>query len=104
MYSVKNELNGRVRSLEVHGITEDRKNVVVPFQAFGLRRADVEGQVGKLHESPDRVLQALSRARKRLNPSGTRFVELRLAERVFVLDNGYPVDEEVETLAVWRAR
>lgn len=103
MYSVKNELDGRVRSLEVHGITENGEDMIVPFQAFGMRRADVEGQLGKLHEPPESVLHALSRARERLNPRGPRFVELRLSERVFILDNGYPVDERVETLAVWSA-
>ena len=101
MYSVKNELDGRVRSLEIHGMTEDGEDMVVPFQEFGMRRADVEGQLGKLQEPPENVLHALRRARKRLNPRGTHFVKFRLAERVFILDNGYPVDERVETLAVW---
>jgi hypothetical protein len=101
MYSVKNELDGRVRSLEVHGVTADGEDMIVPFEAFGMRKADVEGQLGKLQGPPESVLNALRLAHKRLDPEGTRFVKLRLAERVFILNNGYRVDERIETLAVW---
>ena len=103
MFSIKNELDGRVTSLEIEGITKGGEVVRVSFEEFGLRRADVEGQLGKLEEAPEDVLDALHRARERFNPQGPNLVQLRLFERVFVLDNGNPVDQQVETLAVWRS-
>jgi len=103
MFSSKNELDGRVRSLEIEGVTESGKVLLVSFEEFGLRRADVEGQLGKLEEAPEDVVEALHRASERFDPQGPTFVRLRLFERIFVLVNGNPVDQQVETLAVWRS-
>ncbi|MBA2312664.1 MAG: hypothetical protein H0V97_07675 [Actinobacteria bacterium] len=103
MFSIKNELDGRVRSLEIEGVTESGEVLLVSFEEFGLRRADVEGQLGKLEEAPEDVVEALRRAAERFTPGGPTFVRLRLFERIFVLDNGTPVDQQIETLAVWRS-
>lgn len=103
MFSIRNELDGRVRSLEIQGVTERGEVLLLSFEEFGVRRADVEGQLGKLDVSPENVLEALHRATERFNPQGPNFVKLRLFERIFVLDNGNPVDQGVETLAVWRS-
>lgn len=102
MYSVKNELDGEVRAVEIQGTTRSGRVITIPYADFGLRRADIQGQLGKLEEPPRKVLAALHRALVRLDPTPPQFTELRLRERTYDLEDGRPVGESVETQATWR--
>jgi hypothetical protein len=102
MYSVRNELDGEVRSLQLEGTNEAGKSFEIRTEKVGLRRADIEGQVGKLQESPDWLASRLVHAYERFNPDEPPLVRLRLYERVFQMEDGRPVEEHEETLAVWR--
>lgn len=102
MYSTKQQLDGEVRATEVRGLTEQGVWIPIPFDDFGLRRADVEGQLGKLAEPPEEVLAALAVAYDRLGRGEEEIVALRLLERTIDVEDGVPAGEEVEIVATWR--
>ena len=102
MYSTKQELDGNVRATEVDGLTPAGVWVGIPFDHFGLRRADIEGQLGKLAQPPEEVLAAMAIAYERFDRGDFEITALRLRERTYDIENGLPVAETVETLAVWK--
>ncbi|HEX2196522.1 MAG TPA: hypothetical protein VHJ76_06315 [Actinomycetota bacterium] len=101
MYSTKQELDGEVRATEVQGLTRQGTWIGVPFDHFGLRRADIEGQLGKLAQPPEDVLASMAVAYERFG-RGEEIVALRLLERTYDIEDGVPAGEEVEILATWR--
>ncbi len=102
MYSTKQMLDGEVRATEVYGLTRSGEWVGIPFDDFGLRRADIEGQLGKLAQPPGEVLVAMAVAYERFDRGSFEIVGLRLVERTYDLEDGVPVGEEVEILGTWR--
>lgn len=102
MYSTKQELDGEVRATEVQGLTSDGAWTRIPFDHFGLRRADIEGQLGKLAQPPEEVLAAMAVAYRRLDRGAEEIVALRLLERTYDIEDGVPAGEEVEFIATWR--
>jgi hypothetical protein len=102
MYSVRNDLDGEVRSLQLEGMNAVGERFEIRTEKVGLRRADVEGQVGKLQESAEWLAARLAKAYAQFNPDEPRLVELRVYERIFYMEGGRPVREDEETLAVWR--
>jgi hypothetical protein len=98
MYSTKQELDGEVRATAVEGLTPDEGWIELPFEAFGLRRADVEGQLDRFARSPTEILAAMAVAYDRLNPDEGRFLAFRLREHTFDLENGLEAGETVATL------
>lgn len=104
MYSTKQSLDGNVRATEVDGLTRSGVWVGIRFDDFGLRRADIEGQLIKLAQPPLEVLEAMDEAYANFQRGSEDFVALRLRERTIDIEDGLPVDETVETLGVWRRR
>lgn len=102
MYSVRNDLDGEVRSLELEGVDAAGRRFDVRTELVGLRRADIEGQLGKLERPPEVVAGLLARAYERLHPDEPPLVELRLYERIFRMRAGRPVSEDEETITTWR--
>ncbi len=102
MYSTKQGLDGEVRVTEVEGLTPSGQWVGLPFDDFGLRRADIEGQLGMLAQPPEEVLASMSVAYDRFGRGDYDIVALRLRERTIDIENGVPAGEEVVTLAIWR--
>jgi hypothetical protein len=104
MYSVSNDLDGRVTSLRVRGRLEGGPERVIPFAEFGLRRAELQGQVSRFYRSDwDELLVHLVDAYERFNPRGESLTQLRLLYEVNSLRGGRPVAYSEETLASWRA-
>lgn len=102
MYSTKQELDGEVRATEIVGLTDAGAWVPLPFSDFGLRRADVEGQLGMLEQPPVAVLADMAVAYDRFGRGEEEIVALRLLERTIDLENGMPAGETVEIVATWR--
>lgn len=102
MYSTKQELDGEVRATEVYGLTRSGAWVGIPFDDFGLRRADIEGQLGKLAVPPEEVLASMAVAYDRFGRGDQEILAFRLVERTYDVENGVPAGEEVEFLATWR--
>ncbi|MFN2588044.1 MAG: hypothetical protein ABR613_08000 [Actinomycetota bacterium] len=102
MYSTKQELDGEVRATEIAGLTRTGTWVPLPFSDFGLRRADVEGQLGMLAQPPAEVLADMAVAYDRFDRGEEEIVALRLLERTIDVENGKPAGETVEIIATWR--
>lgn len=102
MYSTKQGLDGEVRVTEVEGLTPSGQWVGLPFDDFGLRRADIEGQLGMLAQPPEEVLESMSIAYDRFGRGDYEIVALRLRERTIDIEDGQPAAEEVVTLGTWR--
>jgi hypothetical protein len=102
MYSTKQELDGEVRATEIHGFARGRWSRV-PFETFGLRRADIEGQLGKHAEPPEEVLAAMYAAFNRLHDRPFPYEILQLRERTFDLRDGRPVGDTAVVLGAFRA-
>lgn len=102
MYSTKQELDGEVRATEVVALTDAGVWVSVPFSNFGLRRADVEGQLGMLAQPPVEVLADMATAYERFGRGAEEIVALRLLERTIDVEDGKPAGETVEIIATWR--
>ncbi|MDQ3982821.1 MAG: hypothetical protein M3271_09115, partial [Actinomycetota bacterium] len=93
MYSTKQELDGEVRATEVDGLTPSGEWVGIPFDHFGLRRADIEGQLIKLAQPPSEVLKAMDEAYATFDRGTEELVALRLRERTFDIEDGRPAGE-----------
>lgn len=102
MYSTKQELDGEVRATEIEGLTEDGVWVPLRFSWFGVRRADVEGQLGMLAQPPDEVVASMAAAYERFGRGEEEIVAFRLLERTIDVEDGVPAGETVEFIATWR--
>ena len=103
MYSTRDDPNGTVISTRVEAVDTAGQVRVVDERSTGLKRAEVEGQVGRFVAEPA-LLGALSRAHARLRPEEPRLVEVRVVEQVYRLRDSRPTGEDVERVVVrWRA-
>ena len=104
MYSTRDDPNGTVVSTRVEAVDASGRVRVVDESSTGLRRAEVEGQVGRFRDDPA-LLGALSRAHARLRPDEPGFVEVRVVERVHELRDSRPTGEQSErVVARWVGR
>lgn len=101
MYSTRDDPNGTVVSTRVEAVDGSGRVRTVDESSTGLKRAEVEGQVGRFRDDPD-LLAALSRAHDRLRPAEPAFVEVRVVERVYELRDSRPTGEQSErVVARW---
>ena len=103
MYSVRNRLDGKIRGARVEIVTADgrRAELSISPGTFGMRRAEVEGQVDRFRADPG-LVGSLAVAFERFNPDEAPVRELRLFYQVTRLRGGRaqgPVTEE--TIATW---
>lgn len=101
MYSVTNSLDGEIRATGIEVTTQAGEQVDLPYDNFGLRRAELEGQTVRF-EDLRALLPHVAEAYERLNPGAQRIVEWRLTETVHFLRDGRTVRTEERTLATWR--
>ena len=103
MYSTRDDPNGTVVSTRVEAVDATGRVRVVDERATGLKRAEVEGQVGRFVADPA-LLGALSRAHARLQPDEPRLTEVRVVEQVHRLRDSRPTGEPTQRVVVrWRA-
>jgi hypothetical protein len=99
MYSVANRLDGTIQALKVEATTVGGREIDVTFDAIGLRRAEVEGQLRFM--SPEQVVPHLAAAFEERNPDGPAIGELRLIRANTRLERGRIAEYSEETLATW---
>jgi hypothetical protein len=102
MYSIRNRLDGRIKGGRVEITTAAGRQVQLPInpENFGLRRAEVEGQIDRFIARPE-LLGALAEAYETFNPDD-EVVQLRLYHQIFQLERGRPTDPvEEATIATW---
>lgn len=102
MYSTRDDPDGIVISTRVEAVDAAGRVQVADERSTGLKRAEVEGQVGRFRERPE-LLGALSRVHDRLRPDEAPYVEVRVVERVYELRDSRPTGDESErVVASWR--
>ncbi|MDQ4065025.1 MAG: hypothetical protein M3161_03150 [Actinomycetota bacterium] len=102
MYSTAQRLDGEVRSLQLWALDDDGQWRNVLTEDFGLRRADLEGQIGRQAVPPRVVLRHLAATYRRLHGEFP-FRALQLRLRIYELRGGQPASERLEVIGVWRA-
>src|SRR4051812_25574306 len=102
MYATRDDPDGLVVSTRVEAVDSSGRVLVVPDTATGMRRAEIEGQVGRFRADPA-LLGALSRAHDRLHPDEPAYDVVRVVERRYQLRDSRPTGTQSETVvATWR--
>jgi hypothetical protein len=103
MYSVRNKFDGRIKGTLMEVVDAGGRVSTVEIRAdeFGLRRAEVEGQIERFERDPG-LLRHVARAYERLHP-GEQIVALRLYYEITRLSSGRPMGMPTRTLvAEWQ--
>ena len=102
MYSTRNELDGQVNAARVRITTQEGElDLSIEPRSFGLRRAEIEGQIPRIVEDPD-LLEHLGHAYENIHP-GVRAESVELYFVITDLEGGRPVSEMEKTIATWTA-
>ncbi|TKJ18644.1 hypothetical protein [Blastococcus sp. CCUG 61487] len=99
MYSTRNDPNTPVISTRAVGVTAAGEEVRLSGGQVGLRRAEFEGQIGRLREHPE-LLGLLAEAYLEANPSAPDLVSVQVIHRKFGLSGGRPTGEYTDTVVV----
>ncbi len=100
MYSVANKTSGRITATQLEGVIGDGDRIDLQFANFGLRRAEVEGQLQRFLDDPAQ-LELLVEAYRNKNPGDPELRELYLVQESHQLEGGRPVETVETTLATW---
>ena len=104
MYAGRHDPNAQVVSTRVEAVDVAGRVLVVDERSTGMKRAEIEGQVGRLRDDPQ-LLEALSRAHDALQPQEPPYAEVRVVEQSFLLRDSEPTGEAVErVVARWVRR
>lgn len=101
MFATRTSPQGEVSVVQLRGqLAGSEPEVTLSMGSFGLRRAEVEGQLDRLTR-PGR-LGALVQAREAIRGDLPRLAALRLVQVRYVLRDGRQVGQREVTLAQWR--
>jgi len=101
MYATRQRLDGVSSSYRIEAVTSEGRLVFVPGAAYGMRRAEIEGQIPRLVAQPE-LLSELASAYHRRRPGAPELVEIHLVRRRQQLDAGRPVGTPVDqVVATW---
>jgi hypothetical protein len=103
MYATRQRLDGRTSWYRIEAVTASGDVVFVPGAAYGLRRAELEGQIPRFVDDPE-LLGELAVAYAARRPDELPLVEVHLVRRSQHLAGGRPVGEpQDELVAGWEA-
>jgi hypothetical protein len=103
MYATRDDPNGAVISTRVEAVDSTGRVLVVPDRATGMRRAEIEGEVGRFRRDPS-LLRELSRAHSALHPGEPPYDVVRVVERRYRLHDSRPTGQPTEqVVASWHA-
>jgi hypothetical protein len=101
MYATRQRLDGPTNWYRIEGVTDQGRVVFVSGAAYGMRRAELEGQIPRLVGDPS-LLGDLAVAYGRRRPDGPELIELRLVRTSQQLEDGSPVGEPAHrVVATW---
>ena len=100
MYSTTNELDGTVNAIRFQARNEAGELLQPRSQDFGLRPAEINGQVARIRRDPG-LLGELASVYERIHPDRPPLVELQLRYGLHQLSNGRPVAYSEEEVATW---
>ena len=101
MYAMTNKTDGRVSESVLQGRTVSGEFVRLGFDSFGLRRAELEGQIDRIEQHPE-LLRHVVTAYEHFFPDEPRLREVHLVEEIHDLEDGRVLRTEIKTVAVWR--
>ena len=101
MYSTTNELDGTVNAIRFRATNADGEVLEPRSQQFGMRPAEINGQVGRFRRDPA-LMAHLAAAYSRLHPEAPPLVEIELRYGLHQLRDGRPVSFSEEEVATWR--
>ena len=100
MYATRQRPDGVSASYRIEAITAEGRLMFVPGAAYGMRRAEIEGQIPRFVARPA-LLSQLAVAYHRRRPDAPELVEIHLVRRRQQLEGsrptGPPVDQVVAT-------
>ena len=101
MYAGTAHLDDPVPTMQFEGVTESGKTIDLKSVQFGLRPAEIEGQLDRVRTEHS-LLAAIVRAYEERNPKAEKLAIFRVMHGVYQMKDGRPVDYREETLAEWR--
>ena len=102
MYATRQRLDGATTWYQIEAVTSDGDRIFLPGPAYGMRRAELEGQLPRFVAEPA-LLAELAAAYERRRPTEPGLVEIHLVRRRQPLAGGRPVGEPTDkTVATWR--
>jgi hypothetical protein len=101
MYAGTARIDDPVPTMQFEAETENGEVLDLRSLQFGLRPAEVEGQLERVRTDPS-LLEDMVAAYERLNPDADRLVAFRVMHGTYHLENERPVDYVEEVLAEWR--
>jgi hypothetical protein len=101
MFSTTAARSGRVTTVKFEGVTPEGATVSLDAEAFGLRPAEIHGQLDRLRAHPE-LLRHLVTAFQRFNPAEPRLVELRLVVGLHDLRDRRAISYREDVIARWR--
>jgi hypothetical protein len=96
MYSTRDSPNAPVKSTLMQGITAAGKRITITGVETGLRRAEVEGQLGRFEHDPE-LLQTVADDYQRRH-SGTSLEAIEIVNRDYGLRGGAATGHYTQTL------
>ena len=100
MYSRYYPANGVVSSTSVRAVTQDGRDVYVTQQDIGIARGAIEGRLPELVADPNRLAD-FAAAHLRRHPQASPYVEMRIVQTRWRLEDREVVDRSTVTLAEW---
>ncbi|MDQ1650666.1 MAG: hypothetical protein QOG60_2723 [Frankiaceae bacterium] len=102
MFAFTTPPDGDVRSAAVEAVDDAGRRAPVELEpeTVGLRRAEMEGQIGRVVEQPH-LLGALAVAHHRLQPGAPQWQQVDLVEHHVQLRGGRVQSESAVVLASW---
>jgi hypothetical protein len=103
MYSISTR--DQVTILKFRGVTEGGSTIEIPSVRFGMRRAELDGQRGRMQLDPSLDLMPhIAESYSVFNPEGPHLTKLEMYQEVVTLDDsGRPLSTSDRTIAVWTA-
>lgn len=101
MYSTTDNGNAPVRSTRMEAVNADGLRFALRGEAVGLRRAEIEGQLGRFRSRPE-LLDAIATAYHRRNPDRPELARIEIITRHLALRDGRPTGTHHDTVdAAW---
>lgn len=101
MYSTTDPPSGQITKISFVGITEEGREVTIRSGQFGLRPAEVDGQIPRIKRSP-RLVAHLVESYERFNPDQQRLQEFHIVYGIHQLEDRIPVAYEERVIARWQ--
>lgn len=102
MFAFRTEPDGRIGVASLRGVVAGSSaEVTLSPAGFGLRRAEVEGSMGRIKKDPT-LLADLVRAREALRPELPAVEYIRIVQTNYELRDGIKTGFREYTVAEWR--